>query len=189
MKHFIGLSTALTPDFSGDYIPSLLFSAKRVPTLIDLRHVHLKTAKYQFYQNINYVLKNTPRSLIRLDRLLSAEFVTSRQKFDTRETVGHVIGSALRLPVLEICYHSSPMQSSYRNQWGLSGVTGGRAPSFRDLSVGETAALSLSKGMRRGQDSPADKLQKRPAREPWNRRKAPLIPVTELEKSKMIRGL
>ena len=54
-------------------------------------------------------------------------------------------------------------------------MTGGRAPSFRDLSVGETAALSLSKAMRRGQDSPADKSQKRPAREPRNDRKVPMI--------------
>jgi len=50
----------------------------------------------------------------------------------------------------------------------FSEVTGGRALSFRNLSVGEAAALSLSKGMRRGKDSPADKLLKRPAREPWN---------------------
>jgi hypothetical protein len=48
MKRFIGLSTTLTPDFSGDYIPSLLFSAKRVPTLVDLHHVHVKTEKHQF---------------------------------------------------------------------------------------------------------------------------------------------
>jgi hypothetical protein len=37
--------------------------------------------------------------------------------------------------------------------------------------MGETAALSLSKGMRRGQDSPVNKLLKKQAREPWNRRK------------------
>jgi hypothetical protein len=36
-------------------------------------------------------------------------------------------------------------------------VTGGRAPSFHDLSMGETAAPSLSRGMRRGQNSPVDK--------------------------------
>jgi hypothetical protein len=53
--------------------------------------------------------------------------------------------------------------------WGLrevafSEVTGERVPSFRDLSLGETAALSLSKGMRRGQNSPGGKSQKRPAR-------------------------
>jgi hypothetical protein len=51
---------------------------------------------------------------------------------------------------------------------GFFAVTGGRVLSFRNLSVGETAALSLSKGMRRGQDSPMDKLLKRPTREPWN---------------------
>jgi hypothetical protein len=44
--------------------------------------------------------------------------------------------------------------------------------SFRDLGMGETAALSLSKGMR----SPAslkrdvNKPLKKPAREPWNER-------------------
>jgi len=37
--------------------------------------------------------------------------------------------------------------------------------------MGETAALSLSKGMRRGQDSPVNKSLKKPAREPWNRGK------------------
>ena len=47
---------------------------------------------------------------------------------------------------------------------------GGRRP-FRDLAMGETAALSLSKGMRRGQNSPVDKSLKRPAREPRNKRK------------------
>jgi hypothetical protein len=36
-------------------------------------------------------------------------------------------------------------------------VTGGRAPSFHDLSMGEAAAPSLSRGMRRGQNSPVDK--------------------------------
>ncbi|UCH07634.1 MAG: hypothetical protein JSV55_01145, partial [Deltaproteobacteria bacterium] len=43
--------------------------------------------------------------------------------------------------------------------------------SFRDLGMGETAALSLSKGMRRGQGSPVNKSLKKPAREPWNERK------------------
>jgi len=47
---------------------------------------------------------------------------------------------------------------------------GGRR-SFRDLGMGETAALSLSKGMRRGQDSPVNKSLKKPAREPRNERK------------------
>jgi hypothetical protein len=88
MKRFIGLSTTLTPGFLRYYALSLVFSAKRVPTLIDLRHLHLKTAKYQFYQDINYVLENTPCSLIRLDLLLSAEFVTSRQNFDTPGNYG-----------------------------------------------------------------------------------------------------
>jgi hypothetical protein len=39
------------------------------------------------------------------------------------------------------------------------------------LGMGETAALSLSKGMRRGQDSPVNKSLKKQAREPWNERK------------------
>jgi hypothetical protein len=43
--------------------------------------------------------------------------------------------------------------------------------SFRGLGMGETAALSLSKGMRRGQGSPVNKLLKKQAREPWNERK------------------
>ena len=50
---------------------------------------------------------------------------------------------------------------------GFSEVTGGRALYFRGLSVGETAGPACGT-MRRGQDSPTDKLLKRPAREPWN---------------------
>jgi hypothetical protein len=52
----------------------------------------------------------------------------------------------------------------------LERLAGGRC-SFRGLGMGETAALSLSKGMRRGQDSPVDKSLKKQAREPWNERK------------------
>ena len=51
----------------------------------------------------------------------------------------------------------------------LERLAGGRR-SFRDLGMGETAALSLSKGMRRGQDSPVNKPLKKQAREPWNER-------------------
>jgi hypothetical protein len=36
--------------------------------------------------------------------------------------------------------------------------------------MGETAALSLSKGMRRGKNSPVNKSLKKQAREPWNKR-------------------
>jgi hypothetical protein len=56
------------------------------------------------------------------------------------------------------------------------GRVGGRR-SFRDLGMGETAALSLSKGMR----SPAslkrdvNKLLKKQAREPWNERKGFMV--------------
>jgi len=53
---------------------------------------------------------------------------------------------------------------------GFYEVTGVRALSFRDISMGETAGLQLDRAgaMRRGQDSPVDMLLKRPAREPWN---------------------
>ena len=56
----------------------------------------------------------------------------------------------------------------------LERLAGGRS-SFRDLGMGETAALSLSKGMRRGQDSPVNKLLKKQAREPWNERKGFMV--------------
>ena len=88
MKRFIGLSTTLTAGILGYYALSLGFSAKRVPTLMNLRHVQLKTAKYQIYQVINYVLENTSCSLVRLDRFLGARFVTSRQNFDTPGNYG-----------------------------------------------------------------------------------------------------
>jgi len=54
-------------------------------------------------------------------------------------------------------------------------VTAGRAPSFRYLAVGETAALR-SRECGGGQDSPADKSLKRPAQEARNGRKA-LLPL------------
>jgi hypothetical protein len=54
------------------------------------------------------------------------------------------------------------------------GRVGGRC-SFRDLGMGETAALSLSKGMRKGQGSPVNKLLKKQAREPWNERKGFMV--------------
>jgi hypothetical protein len=64
------------------------------------------------------------------------------------------------------------------------GRVGGRR-SFRDLGMGETAALShsassswprgLLKGMRRGQDSPVNKSLKKQAREPWNERKGFMV--------------
>jgi len=53
----------------------------------------------------------------------------------------------------------------------FSVVTGGRAPSFHDLSMGETAALSLSKGMRRGQNSPVDKSSEKTSPEALERKK------------------
>jgi hypothetical protein len=52
----------------------------------------------------------------------------------------------------------------------LERLAGGRC-SFRDLGMGETATLSLSKGMRRGQVSPVNKSLKRQDREPWNERR------------------
>ena len=54
------------------------------------------------------------------------------------------------------------------------GRVGGRC-SFRGLGMGETAALSLSKGMRRGQGSPVNKSLKKQAREPWNERKGFMV--------------
>ena len=83
----------------------------------------------------------------------------------------------------------------------LERLAGGRS-SFRGLGMGETAALSdsassrstlsrstgsgpehhrgvrskgLSKGMRRGQDSPVNKALKKPAREPRNERKGFMV--------------
>ena len=82
----------------------------------------------------------------------------------------------------------------------LERLAGGRC-SFRGLGMGETAALShstllmalsrstgsgpehhrgvrskgLSKGMRRGQDSPVNKSLKKQAREPWNERKGFMV--------------
>ena len=47
--------------------------------------------------------------------------------------------------------------------------------SFRGLGMGETAALSLSKGMRGGQKFPVNKSLKRQAREPWNERKGFMV--------------
>jgi len=41
--------------------------------------------------------------------------------------------------------------------------------------MGETAALSLSKGMRRGQESPVNKSLKKQVREPWNERKGFMV--------------
>ena len=68
MKRFIDLSTTLTPNFLRYYALSLMFSAKHMPTLVDLHHVHLKMPKYGFYQQIKCVLENTPSSLVLLDR-------------------------------------------------------------------------------------------------------------------------
>jgi hypothetical protein len=56
----------------------------------------------------------------------------------------------------------------------LERLAGGRC-SFRDFGMGETAALTLSKGMRREQDSPVNKSLKKPAREPWNERKGFMV--------------
>ena len=56
----------------------------------------------------------------------------------------------------------------------LERLAGGRS-SFRGLGMGETAALSLSKGMRRGQVSPVNKALKKQAREPWNERKGFMV--------------
>jgi hypothetical protein len=57
---------------------------------------------------------------------------------------------------------------------GELGRVGGRC-SFRDLGMGETAALSVSKGMRRGQVFPVNKPLKKQVREPWNERKGFMV--------------
>jgi hypothetical protein len=46
----------------------------------------------------------------------------------------------------------------------FSEVTGAKAPSFRDLPLGRTSALSLSKWLRNRQNSPGYKSQRRPPR-------------------------
>jgi len=58
---------------------------------------------------------------------------------------------------------------------GFSEVTGGRALSFRNLSMRETAAPSFARRMRRGKVYPPQaelphkiNYWKKPAREPWN---------------------
>jgi hypothetical protein len=56
----------------------------------------------------------------------------------------------------------------------LERLAGGRR-SFRGLGMGETEALSLSKGMRRGQESPVNKSLKKQAPEPWNERKGFMV--------------
>ena len=55
----------------------------------------------------------------------------------------------------------------------LERMAGGRR-SFRDLGMGETAALFFE-GMRRGQESPVNKSLKKQAREPWNERKGFMV--------------
>jgi hypothetical protein len=56
----------------------------------------------------------------------------------------------------------------------LERLAGGRR-SFRDLGMGETAALSLTKGMRRGQGFPVNKSLKKQAREARNERKGFMV--------------
>jgi hypothetical protein len=62
----------------------------------------------------------------------------------------------------------------------LERLAGGRC-SFRGLGMGEAAALSLSKGMRRGQASPVNKSLKKQAREPWNERKGFMVSPISIE--------
>jgi len=62
----------------------------------------------------------------------------------------------------------------------LEGLAEGRS-SFRGLGMGETAALSLSKGMRGGQESPVNKPLKKQAREPWNERKGFMVLAISIE--------
>jgi hypothetical protein len=60
-------------------------------------------------------------------------------------------------------------------QEGFSGVTGGRALSFHDLSMGETAAIPKG-GMRRGQNSPVDKSSEKTSPGASERKKSFLVP-------------
>jgi hypothetical protein len=46
---------------------------------------------------------------------------------------------------------------------------------LRGLGMGETAALSPAKGMRRGLGYPVNKVLKKQAREPWNERKGFMV--------------
>jgi len=62
----------------------------------------------------------------------------------------------------------------------LERLAGGRC-SFRGLGMGETAALSLSKGMRRGQVCPVNKALKKQAREPWNERNGFMVLAISIE--------
>jgi hypothetical protein len=55
-------------------------------------------------------------------------------------------------------------------------VTGGRAPSFHDLSMGEAAAPSLSRGMRRGQNSPVDKSSEKTSPGAFGTKEKPACP-------------
>jgi hypothetical protein len=116
MKRFIGLSTTFTPNFLKYYALSLGFSAKHMPTLVDFPNVFLKTEKYQIYQGINYVLQDTSCSLVLLDRLLGAKFVTSRQNFDTPGNSGgtHEFASSAKTLIDLVAF--GLMQSSYRRQ-------------------------------------------------------------------------
>ena len=62
----------------------------------------------------------------------------------------------------------------------LERLAGGRC-SFRGLGMGKTAAPSLSRGMRKGQESPVNKLLKKQAREPWNERKGFMVSPTSID--------
>jgi hypothetical protein len=83
---------------------------------------------------------------------------------------GHGIRYYLRL------LKNLTVSATLRKRMGFYEVTGGRALFFRTVSMGEAAAPSrsapssrprgLSRGMRRGQNSPVDMLLKKPAREP-----------------------
>jgi hypothetical protein len=75
---------------------------------------------------------------------------------------------------MDILFWSIILLTSKTMKLFLERLAGGRC-FFRDLGMGETAALSPSKGMRRGQDSPVNKLLKKQAREPWNERKGFMV--------------
>jgi hypothetical protein len=60
------------------------------------------------------------------------------------------------------------VSATLQKRIGFYEVTGVRALFFAIYLWGETAAPSLSRGMRRGQNSPVDILLKKVARKPWN---------------------
>ena len=64
--------------------------------------------------------------------------------------------------------HRFALSGYLKGYEGFSEVNGGRVPSFRDLSAGETAGPDMSGQCGEGKTPPPNKSLKRPAREPRN---------------------